>query len=145
MKNKIKLLLVLLVSLTCSATWAETEKKELSKSNLAVTDFNEDYGFKMSQKALDTMEISFSSISGNGPWKVPKEALIQLKQSVGVYRRFEGWIDFVLVNVLGSNGDHVSIASADLETGDEVSVTNSKFLRLTEANLKSDTVDSCAH
>lgn len=145
MKNRLNLIIVLCLFLSCSVLWAESENREKGGDHLAVTAFNEEYGFQMSGQALDTMRITFTTLSGKGPWKIPKESLIHIKQSTGVYRRFSGWIDFVLVNVIRSNENQVSITSVDLQPGDEVGVGNAKFLRLIEADLKSDTVDACAH
>ncbi|MCC7442682.1 MAG: hypothetical protein IT285_13690 [Bdellovibrionales bacterium] len=99
----------------------------------------------MSEKALKGLGVEFQAIKGTGPWTLPAEALVQIKHTTGVYRRFEKWIAFVLVNVTGKNGNTIKISSEDLQEGDEVAVTGATFLRLTEADLNSDTVDSCSH
>ena len=111
----------------------------------AVTAFSEETGFKMSKKALDTMAIKFESISTPSPWKVSKGSLVRIKHVTGVYRRLDGWIDFVLVTVVRSQGEWVWITSPDLEKGDEIAIANTVFLRMTEADLKSESTDACAH
>ncbi len=112
---------------------------------MAVTDFNEEDGFKMSEKALENLEINFQVVKGNGPWKVPESAIMHLKQSTGVYRRYNGWISFILVTVLEKSNGQVTIKSQDLQSEDELAVSGVTFLRMTDADLSSKTVDSCAH
>lgn len=51
----------------------------------------------------------------------------------------------VLVKILRREGDNLLVTSEDLELGDEVAVTGAVFLRMTDADLNSGTVDSCAH
>ena len=125
-----------LILLSAIPAWSEGAK--------AVTAFSEDTGFKLSQRAMTTMGIQFGSIS-TPPWKLPKTALVNIKHVTGVYRRVDGWIDFVIVTVDRSDGNWVWITSPDLEPGDDVAVANADFLRMTEAELKSDSTDACAH
>ncbi len=106
---------------------------------------NEDGSFKLSSKSLRTMGIEFQKLNGNGPWSIPLSSLVKIKFTQGVYRRFQGDITFVIVNVMKVDGATVLISSEDLEQNDEVAVTGVHFLRLTEADLNSSTVDSCAH
>lgn len=111
----------------------------------AVTSFDKEEGFKMSTQALLNLGVRFATLQGSGPFVVPKDTLIRIKHSTGVYRRFEGWIGFVLVQVRSQDGKTARIVSEDLQPGDEVAVSGASFLRLTEADLNADTVDSCAH
>lgn len=111
----------------------------------AVEAFNKEDGFKLSQKAMKNLGIGFEAIKGAGPWSVPSEAVVRLKQSTGVYRRYEGWISLVLVKVLKEENGLVFIQSADLEADDEVATKGSNYLRMTDSDLNAGTVDSCAH
>jgi hypothetical protein len=70
---------------------------------------------------------------------------VKVKFTQGVYRRFKNDITFVIVNVSKAEGSSVVISSDDLESDDEVAVEGVHFLRLTEADLNSETVDNCAH
>ena len=115
------------------------------KEGSAVTAFNKEDGFKLSEKALKNLEVTFRKISGSGPWTVPKSSLVRIKHSSGVYRKWNGWITMVLVNVIAQSKDTITITSVDLQGQDEVAVTGVSFLRMTDADLNSDTVDSCAH
>lgn len=112
---------------------------------LAVTDFSKEDGYKMSDRALKKLGIGFKALQGKGPWSLPAEALVHIKQSTGVYRRYEGWITLVLVNVKSRKDGMVVLESIDLQAGDEVAVSGAIFLRMTDSDLNSETVDSCAH
>lgn len=113
--------------------------------NRAVVAFDAENGFKMNEAALKRLGVQFGSITGKGPWKVSSSSVVRIKHSTGVYRRFEGWISFILVQVASREGDSVQIISEDLQSGDEISIAGASYLRLTEADLNADTVDSCSH
>lgn len=127
-----------------------SEKSEEKSSTqfgptMAVTSFSKEDGFKLSDKALLKLEIKFEKLNGTQSWTIPSEALVRIKQSTGVYRRLDGWITFVLVKVTQNSADKITITSEDLEAGDEVAITGTQFLRMTDADLNSDTVDNCSH
>lgn len=106
---------------------------------------NEDGSFRVSEKSLNLLGVKFYELKSNGPWVLPKEAIVQVKFTKGVFRRYEGDITFVIVKILKKDGEYVSLTSPDLQSGDEVAVKGASYLRLTEADLNSDTVDACAH
>lgn len=111
----------------------------------AVEAFSKEDGFKLSAKATKSLGVSFAAIQGAGPWRVPKQSLVRIKQSTGVYRKYDGWISLVLVKVLKEENGNVLIQSEDLEANDEVAVQGSHYLRMTDSDLNAGTVDSCAH
>lgn len=106
---------------------------------------NEDGSFNISDKSLKVMGIEFNKLEGSGPWVLPTNALVKIKFTQGVYRKFEGSITYVMVTVLKDDSQKIIVMSDDLEAGDEVAITGTNFLRLTEADLNSETVDSCSH
>ncbi len=106
---------------------------------------NEDGSFKISDQSQKVMGINFARLDGSGPWTLPSNSLVKIKFTQGIYRRYEGNITYVLVSVLKSDSQTITLQSEDLEAGDEVAVNGTNFLRLTESDLNSETVDSCAH
>lgn len=106
---------------------------------------NEDGSFKVSEKAIQVMGIKFQKLQNTGPWEIPKDALVKIKFTQGVYRKYEGNITYVIVTVLKVNEQSLTLKSEDLEAGDEVATAGVNFLRLTEADLNSETIDNCAH
>lgn len=139
-------LLTIIISLSIGFVYADPgDKKVELKVGGAVTEFNPLDGFKLTDKALMNLGVKFLALKGNGAWTIPKSALIRIKHSVGVYRRYDGWITMVLVDILDQQGEEVKIKSVDLQDQDEIAIAGVTFLRLTEADLNSDTVDACAH
>ncbi|MFT6633554.1 MAG: hypothetical protein ACJAS4_003525 [Bacteriovoracaceae bacterium] len=111
----------------------------------AITEHSELDGFKMTKKAQENLGVTFTSLSGIGPWKIPKTSLLKIKHSSAVFRRWDGWITIILVKVLEEGEDYFKISSVDLESNDEIAASGVQFLRMTEADLNSDTVDACSH
>jgi hypothetical protein len=147
MKN---LMIILITSLmfillpSASGAIKEETNVEIKKGG-AVTAFTKEDGFKLSSKAISNLGVKFDSIKGTGPWEIAKSALVRIKHSTGVYRKWDGWITLVLVKVLNQTKDTITIKSVDLQDRDEVAVLGVTFLRMTEADLNSDTVDACSH
>lgn len=105
----------------------------------------EDGNFKVSEKSLTHLGVKFQPLKGSGPWTIPKEALVKIKLTQGVYRRFDGEITYVIVKTSEAGNENLSIYSEDLEDGDEVAIKGTKYLRMAETDLNSETVDTCAH
>ena len=148
MKFLIATFLLFLTPVQVFSTGEEKPSEETSTRfgpGKAVEAFDKEEGFKLSEKAMKTLGVGFSKLDGGSPWRIPKEALVRIKQSDAVYRRYEGWISLVLVKVVGQSADSIIIASEDLETGDEVGTKGAQYLRMTDADLNSGTVDSCSH
>lgn len=149
MKHLLALTLILSSSLAlASGDHGEAEGADVSNrvgQGKAVEAFDKEEGFKLSEKAMKSLGITFSKLSGSGTWQVPRSALVKFKQSDAVYRRYDGWISMVLVKVVSKDKSTAAISSSDLEPGDEVAMTGIPFLRMTDADLNAGTVDSCAH
>lgn len=111
----------------------------------AVEAFSKEDGFKLSAKAISSLGVQFTTLKGNGPWTVPAHSIVHFKQSTAVYRRYDGWLTMVLVKIVKEQVGTTVISSSDLEAGDEVATEGVSFLRLTDADLNSGTVDNCAH
>ncbi|MCO5113207.1 MAG: hypothetical protein M9899_03430 [Bdellovibrionaceae bacterium] len=128
----------------------EDQDKETSSSDRfgrgkAVEDFDEHLGFKLSSKAMQNMKVNFTRLNQKGPWVISKQALVYIKHRVGVYRKHDDWISLVWVNTQHINDTHVSIHTTDLQPNDEVAMSGASFLRMTDADLNSNTTDSHAH
>lgn len=148
MKNKFKYMIITIFLVLCNlsvASSSETEVKVQLKKGGAVSDFLKEEGFKLSEKAIKNLGVSFTSIGKGQVWNIPSSALVRIKNSVGVYRRYNDWITMVFVDVISKNRNRAQIQSVDLQYGDEVAVSGVTFLRMTDADLNSDTVDACSH
>jgi len=123
---------------------AESKVVRFSKHS-GVMEFDPNEGFKMREPALATMGIRFQKLKGPSPWTLSSNALVHIKHTAGVYRRVDGWISFVLVKVKARTDSKATLESEDLESGDEIATEGATFLRMTESDLNSDTVDNCSH
>jgi hypothetical protein len=139
-----KLLTLFIMSVLCTQVFSSEANVEL-KAGGAVTAFVKEDGFKLSSKALVNLGINFTSLVGANKWELPKSALVRIKKSIGVYRRYDGWITMVLVSIVEKKKSTVVVKSVDLESGDEVAISGVKFLRMTDSDLNSETVDACSH
>ncbi len=138
------LLLIFLSSLNIFANETGDKKVEL-KPWSAVSEYNELDGFKLTARAEKNLGVTFLKLKKERFWEIPKSALLTIKHSNAVFRKWNGWITMVLVKVEEKKGKTVKIKSVDLQAGDEIAITGVPFLRMTEADLNSDTVDACAH
>jgi hypothetical protein len=105
----------------------------------------EDGNFKLSEKAIAHLGIKFKRLAGKGPWQAPRGALVRIKLTQGVYRRYDGEITFIITKNVQLQGQQLLFDSDDLESGDEIAVAGANYLRMTETDLNSETVDNCAH
>ncbi len=143
-------ILITLIFLFSMNIFAQTATEQTSpnvelKEGGAVVAFSTEDGFKLSEKAIKNLGITFKRLNGEKQWTVPKSSLVHIKHSVGVYRKWDGWITMVLVKVVEKNEDTVIIQSIDLQDQDQIAITGAPFLRMTDSDLNSDTVDSCSH
>lgn len=144
MKLFLSILLLFNISIASSENTEPETTVEIKKGG-AIIAFSKEDGFKLSTKAQANLGVEFEKVKGSGPWVVPLSSLVKVKHVTGVYRRWENWITMVLVEVIRKNGNTAQIKSVDLESGDEIAISGVPFLRMTEADLNSDTVDACAH
>lgn len=144
-----KFIMILVLACSIQTTFASGETDSGTtveiKEGGAVTAFSKDDGFKLSDKAVKNLGVVFTTVKGKGPWIIPKSAIVRIKHSTGVYRKWDGWITMVLVKILSQTKETVTIKSVDLQDQDMVAITGVPFLRMTEADLNSDTVDACSH
>lgn len=147
---KLNLILAITLTIFAHTGFASGEQPAEAKSERfgpgkAIEAFNKEEGFKLSEKATNSLGVKFQSLGGQSPWKVPTSSIVTFKQSTAVYRKFEGWISLVLIKVVKQENGFAIIQSEDLETSDEVAISGVPYLRMTDADLNSGTVDSCAH
>ncbi|MBD66240.1 MAG: hypothetical protein CME62_13600 [Halobacteriovoraceae bacterium] len=142
-----KFLVIFLFTTLCLASGDHSagDKKVELKPWSAVTDHSELDGFKLTEKAQKNLGVEFMNLKGNGPWTVPHSAILKIKHSYAVFRKWDGWITIILVKVLSQNKEGYTISSVDLQDNDLVAIAGVPFLRMTEADLNSDTVDACSH
>lgn len=143
MRNFVHTCAIVIFALPALAS--ENEGSSRVGDAFAVRAFTKEDGFKLSAEAGATLGVEYAKLVGKGPWHVPKGALLTLKLSSGVYRRYQELNTLVLIKTIKVNADTLLISSEDLQDGDEIAVSGVSFLRMTEADLNSDTLDACGH
>lgn len=134
--------LTLFIAFTATAQASEHEEAG-AKLPSSVLAHDVEQGFRLSDAAIARLGVRFEELKGNGPWSVPKNALVKVKRSTGVYRQSDGFITLVLVETKEAIGNYVRIQSEDLRAGDRVAVEGGGFLRVVELDLSGGGGDSC--
>ena len=97
-----------------------------------ITEFNERSGFKLSPEALKNFDLKYQSLSGDGPWVLPRSALVHSGEEVNVFRRRAGFFKRVDIQTLKQTPQDLTVDSDDLREGDEIVVSGNGFLRIAE-------------
>jgi len=141
----IRLLIIFLITATTFAVATDIKTEKSFPKWHAIIKYNSEDGFQLRDEAVQFMGIKFLPLHGNPPWKIPESALVRVKYSTGVYRKYQDWISFVLVEVISSSASESLVRSRDLEKGDQIAITGGSELRLTERDLTNDAQDTCSH
>ncbi len=141
----VTMVLIGLFSCSIMATAKKEEKTVVLKKGGAVFAFSKEDGFKLTEKAIKNLDVKFMILGATSTWRVPKTSIVKIKNSIAVYRKYDGWITLVLVDILKKEKGFVTIKSVDLQDGDKLAISAVSFLRMTDADLNSDTVDACSH
>lgn len=141
---KISFVIIIMISIVSTMAFADGDHAAPATLDGAAK-LLEDGDFTISPVAEKRMGLQWETLSGAGPWKVPKQSIALIKFTKGVYRKFEGKITMVVLDKIKEEGSNVVISSPDLQEGDQVATTGVKYLRLTEVDISSGTVDNCSH
>lgn len=104
--------------------WAEEEEIPAAGAPMAVSEYTETNGMKLSEKAIKTIEIEYFKISASSDiTKIPSSCIVYYGENTGVYRYREGWFKLVKVK--------------ELKTGDQVVSQGAPLLRVAEMEVSS--------
>ncbi|HMN67490.1 MAG TPA: hypothetical protein PKC28_03030 [Bdellovibrionales bacterium] len=132
----------MLVSITCLAESEEGPQKDRVGPGKAVIEASKEQGFRLSEKALKTLDLNFVSVNGTYI-TLPRSVLIHFQDFAAVYRLRDGW--FRLVEIEPTfRGEQVSFSSKDLKHGDQLVVHNGSLLRVVELDVFGPEADACA-
>lgn len=102
-----------------------------------VVEVNERLGFKLSPEALKNFEVKSMKLSGDGPWEIPRSAIVTSGEETNLYRIRSGFfkrIDFEVIRALPNKA--VIADSNDMREGDEIVSHGVGFLRISELSLE---------
>lgn len=97
-----------------------------------ITEFSERNGFKLSPEALNNFDLKFLKLNGDGPWSLPKSALVHSGEEKNIFRKRNDFFKRIDFQVIKSSGDQLTVDSDDLREGDEVVIIGLGFLRIAE-------------
>lgn len=146
MKRNLSVLLSTIV-LISSPVVAWTEEGEAPKGRIgpgkAVLEAIEANGIRLSEKAIQNLNLRFAPVAENGTVKVQATALVKFQDFLAIYRKRDGWFKMVEVEPRIQNGI-AFITSKDLKVGDEVVIENSPLLRVVDLDVWGPEADACA-
>ena len=142
---KKKLLSALLIA--SFATSASAEEGEAPKSRIgpgkAVLEAVEANGIRLSEKAIQNLNLRFAPVGRDGVIQMPRSSLVKFQDFLAVYRKRDGWFKMVEVEPQVQGGMAL-VESKDLKTGDEVVVENAPLLRVVDLDVWGPEADACA-
>lgn len=93
---------------------------------------DEHTGIKLSLEATKTFELKTEKLTGSGPWRLPKAALVLAGEERNLYRFRDGFYKRVDFTSVQESSEGMTINSKDLKAGDEIVVKGLGFLRIAE-------------
>ena len=136
--NKFILIFVLLLNASTAFGHGASEGAASVGKDKAVTEADEEMGFKLSDKALVNLEVKFLTVTKAAKpavYSLPSQSVVHLQDEVGVYVRKSGWIKRVEGKLVQKSKDQVLFQSKDLTTGSEIAVSGVPLLRVTEMEI----------
>jgi len=100
--------------------------------NKGILEANERSGFKLSPEAIKNFELKFMKLSGDGPWTLPKSAVVHSGEEVNLFRFRSGSFKRIDFKTLRKSGSDLTVDSDDLREGDEIVLVGTGFLRVAE-------------
>ena len=97
-----------------------------------ITEFSERNGFKLSAEALKNFDLKYLKLNGDGPWALPKAALVHSGEETNLFRKRNGFFKRIDFQTTKNAGNQLTVDSDDLREGDEVVVVGLGFLRIAE-------------
>ncbi|MGE4234104.1 MAG: hypothetical protein AB7F43_12320 [Bacteriovoracia bacterium] len=138
MKSLLLILTLLLLNTTTVFGHGASEGAASVGKDKAVTEADEENGFKLSDKASANLNVKFSAIGKElkaSTFSLPSQAIVYIQDEAGVYVRKAGWIKRVEGKILQKFKDQVHFQSKDLVSGAEVAVSGVPLLRVTEMEI----------
>jgi hypothetical protein len=115
----------------CSASvQAEESKPQTTKK--AVLEISKSDGFKLSDKAIQTIGVMTQTAEADYQIILPKEALVQSLNEVAIYRLRNGWFKLIPIEKPSYSGAQVTVRSREIKSGDRIATAGVALLRVTE-------------
>ena len=124
-----KLSHLFLISLLGSTfVWAQAEEKQMP----AVQETSPERGFRLSKKAVETLELKSAGITTSKTVKIPTSALVYFQDKVGVYRLRDRWYKLIPGTLSEKSQKSSIFQSSDLTAGDQIVTEGVGLLRVAD-------------
>ncbi|PIK13711.1 hypothetical protein [Halobacteriovorax sp. JY17] len=98
----------------------------------AITEVDEERGFKLSQEAITSLGIKLKTITKFNHLLIAKKSLVTSKSEKGIYRFREGFFKFISVKIIKEQGDGYLIQVDSLKAKDQIVVSGIGLLRVSD-------------
>ncbi len=126
MKTKLLILTIIISSIAYSGG-DHGETGASIGPDKGILEASERKGIKISPEALKNFEIKTIKLKGDGPWSIPKSAILYSGEEINLFRLRDGFfkrIDF--------QKTHNLVDSDDMRENDEIVISGLGFLRTAE-------------
>jgi hypothetical protein len=104
----------------------------------AVLEASPEKGFRLSDKALQTLEVKTEPVQLQGQRAiVPAGALVYYQDHIAVYRLRDGWFRLIEVRLLSKSSDRATIETSGVKSGDLIATHGVPLLRVTQLEIES--------
>lgn len=110
-----------------------------------ITEFSERNGFKLSPEALKNFDLKYIKLSGDGPWILPKSAVVHSGEETNLFRKRNGFFKRIDFETMKTQSNQFTVDSDDLREGDEVVILGLGFLRIAELAATGGVADGHSH
>lgn len=97
-----------------------------------ITEANEKLGFKLSAEALKNFELKSMKLTGDGPWRIPRSAIVRTGDETNLYRQRDGFFKRIDFQAIKQEGNQVLVDSDQMRENDEIISAGIGFLRVAE-------------
>ncbi len=122
---------------------AEEGKKGRVGPGKAVIEASEKEGLKLSEKALNNLELEFLKVSEKSTLVVPASSLVHFQDFSAVYRERAGWFKMVEIEPV-IQGLSAHFTSKDILPGDRIVTRNAGLIRVIDLDVFGPEADACA-
>ncbi len=114
----------------------------------AVTEANRENGFKLSEKAIQTLKVKAQALSAQAPYALPSQAIVHFKGKSGVYRFRAGWFKLIEGSEVKAGSQQAAFKpkkAEDFQKGDQIAIQGVPLLRVAELRVFSDSDEGHGH
>lgn len=123
----------------------ESESSANTGPEKGILEASEVKGFRLSAEAVKNFGIATQKLKGDGPWTLPKSAVVRSGEEVNFFRLRSGFFKRIDFTTIKKTSAEVTADSDSLRGGDEIVVTGTGFLRIAELSAFGDAVQGHSH